>query len=260
MKLPQHVTELVESLLPGLEESLGEKLVGVYVRGSLAMGDFIPSTSDIDLLVVTEQPVTTLEFATLSALHGHITALPNPFANRLEIAYIDRAALRRFTPGLCHPTLGQGETLAWSEHRTHWIVERWGVREYGMALVGPDPKQLIEPVGMDEVRAAVRSRLHDWAEWAAQPDDPDWQGPRSHKAYVVETLCRALYTLDCGALCSKPHAVAWALATLAEPWRSTVERSQAWRTDRARDPTLIPEVMAFVRWVIVQSNANGGSG
>jgi predicted nucleotidyltransferase len=248
MNLPQDVAGMLEALLASLQAELGATLVGVYLRGSLALGDFIPTTSDIDVLVIVEEPVTEAAFTKLVALHTDLAALPNPYANRLEIAYLDRVALRRFVPGQVHPTLGQGETLTWSEHRDNWILERWTVREHGVALLGPAPQTLIDPIPAEEIRRAVRVRLRDWAAWANQPDDPDWRLPRSHKAYVVETMCRALYTLACGALCTKPQAVAWALATLSEPWRSTVERAQAWRTDPTLDPALVPEVRRFVQW------------
>jgi hypothetical protein len=122
------------------------------------------------------------------------------------------------------------------------------VRAHGVTLLGPDPRTLIDPVAPEELRAAVRIRLQDWVDWTHQPDDPDWRLPRSHKAYVVETMCRALYTLVHAALSTKPQAVAWALATVPEPWRSTVERSQAWRTDTTTAPNSVPEVMRFVRW------------
>ena len=239
---------MLDALLSGIRDALRENLVGVYLRGSLALGDFIPATSDIDVLAVTEQPVDAAEFATLAALHTRLAAVSNPYANRMEIAYIDRTAVKRFESGVRHPTLGQGEALAWSEHRDNWIVERWTVRACGVTLFGPDPRTLIAPIAWREVRAAVRRRLRDWADWADQPDDPDWRLPRSHKAYVVETMCRALCTLACNTLPSKPRAVAWALATLPDPWRSTVERSRAWRTDTTLDPATVPEVMRFVRW------------
>ncbi len=239
---------MLEALLAGLREGLGENLVGVYLRGSLALGEFIPATSDVDVLAVTERSVTDAEFALLAAFHARLAAMPNPYANRMEIAYIDRAALRRFQPGQRHPTLGQGEALAWSEHRENWILERWSVREHGVTLLGPEPRTLIDSVSSADLRGAVRVRLRDWAEWADQPDDPDWLLPRSHKAYVIETMCRALYTLARGVLCTKPCAVAWAMATLPEPWRSTVERSRAWRADPMPDPAIVPEVTRFVRW------------
>ena len=248
MPLPLDVTAMLDALLAGIRDKLGPNLVGVYLRGSLALSDFIPATSDIDVLAVTTSPVTVEEFTALVALHIDLAALPNPYANRLEIAYIDRAALKHFAPGQHHPTLGQAEALAWSEHRDNWIFERWTVRECGVTLLGPEPHTLIDRIAPEELRTAARSRLRDWAAWADHPDDPDFLLPRSHKAYVIETMCRALYTVACSQLASKSRAVAWAIATLPEPWPCLVERSEMWRSDRTLDSATVPEVIRFVDW------------
>jgi hypothetical protein len=249
MELPVAANELLAELLAGIRHTLGDQVVGVYLRGSLATGDFNPATSDVDLLAVTDRPVDDAAFAALSALHSRVDALPNRFAGRVEIAYIDAAALRRYAPGRRHPTLGRGETLAWTEHHANWVLERWVVREQGVTLYGPAPATLIDPIPQAELVAVVRTRLADWAEWANQPDDPDWRLPLAHKAYVVETMCRALYTLREGGLAGKRQAVTWALATLPDPWRGTVTASQAWRDDNRIDLSVNPAVRAFVLWV-----------
>jgi hypothetical protein len=252
MPLPTDVSAIVDALLAGVQLALGKNLMGMYLRGSLALGDFIPATSDIDVLALTERRVGDTEFAALAALHARLDALANPYAGRMEMAYIDHAAIWRFEPGLRHATLSQGEALAWSEHKAHWILERWVVRERGVVLFGPHPQPLIDPIAPDELRAAVRARLRDWADWAIQPDTSDWLA-RSHTAYVVETMCRALYTLSTGALPTKPQAVAWALEALPEPWRATVKRSRAWRADPTHDATIVPEARRFVLWVTERS-------
>jgi hypothetical protein len=253
MNLPADVSALLAALLSGVRQILAANLIGVYLRGSLATGDFDPETSDLDVLAVTERPVNDAEFAALAALHTRLAA-DNPWGKRLEMAYIDRAALRRFAPDQRHVTLYQGEALTRATHGANWLLERWTVREHGVALYGPAAKTLIDPITDDELRVAVRDRLPDWDDWANQPDDPDWLLlPRSHKAYVVASMCRALYTLACGGLPSKVSAVAWALENLPEPWRSLVERSRAWRTDDTVDLTILPEVMAFVHWTAAQS-------
>ena len=251
-RLPKHLSkqilEILDALASEIEGALEDNLLGIYLRGSLATNDIL-ETSDIDVLVVTGRPVNDSEFSELEELHSRISALPNAYANRIEIAYIDRAALRRFQPGLRHPTLGQGEQLAWSEHHDNWILERWTVREFGIALRGPDPKTLIDPISTKAIIETVRHRLDDWVEWANDVDDPDWRLPRSHKAYVVETMCRALYTLTCGTLPSKVQAVAWALETLPEPWLTLVKCSQVWRTDDTVDLAINPQIRQFVLWV-----------
>jgi len=253
--LSNHVTEMLRTLLLGIQEAIGDDLVGVYLRGSLALGDFDPVTSDLDFLVVTKLPVSEETFAVLNAFHTRLAKMPNAYAEHLEGAYINCDALKRFRAREWHPTIERGEVLQRSEHHANWVLERWIVREHGITLIGPDPKTLIEPISVDELRAAVSVRLRDWADWANRLDDPDWRLPLSHKAYVVETMCRAMYTLVCGDVCSKPCAVAWALETFPEPWRSFVERSRSWRTDSiSPDPNIISEVMRFVHWVVSKSS------
>jgi hypothetical protein len=68
-----------------------------------------------------------------------------------------------FEPGHRHPTLGQGETLAWSGHGDNGVLERWALREQGVALSGPDPQDLIAPIPAQVLCAAVSTRLCDWS-------------------------------------------------------------------------------------------------
>jgi hypothetical protein len=235
-------------LQAGAHEALGANVVALYLRGSLVTADFDPEASDIDFFAVTKQRLTEREFAALEAMHAEFATLPNRYADQLEGPYMDRDAARRFRRGERHPTIARAEALLWREHHANWVFERWMLRSSGVTLFGPEPRALVDPVLRDEILAAARSNLVRWVEWINDPDDPDWLLPRGHKAYVVETMCRILFTLATGELAGKPQSVAWALETLPEPWRATVERSQTWRNDRAVDLSIAPEVVAFVRW------------
>src|SRR4051794_6909066 len=173
--LPSEAREVLASLLQGIRQALGDNLVGVYLRGSLVTGDFEPAASDIDLFAITERPVSPSEFEALAALHARLSALPTKWGHELEGTYLDRASARRYHPGERHPTIGRGGALQWTEHGQNWLLERWTVREQGIPLLGPDPQTLIDPVSPDEIRAAVRDRLKDWAAFANDPDDHEWQ-------------------------------------------------------------------------------------
>lgn len=256
---PPEVVALLHALTRGARAALGDNLVGMYLRGSLALGDFDPATSDVDFFAITERAVVFEEFARLAALHASLARLPNPYSDQLEGAYVERDAAWRYEPGRRFPTIGRGESLEWAEHRANWVIERWTVREHGAPLDGPDPRALIAPVSREDIRRAVRARLPDWADWARRPDDPAWRSHRGHKAYVVETLCRALYTLATGDLPSKARAVAWALANVPAPWRETVVRSRAWRGDSSLDGSMNAEVQRFVLWACAQGDLPGGA-
>ena len=251
----REVTDILAALVPGVQAALGDNLIGVYLRGSLATGDFI-EISDIDFLVATERPVSDAEFAALAELHARLAALPNKYADGLEGAYIDRAALRRYEPGRRFLTVECETPLRWKEHELSWLIERWVLREKGVALLGPDTKTLIDPISPEQLRDAVRLRIREWATWVANPHDPEWLSPRSHQAYVVETMCRAMYTLTFGELASKRKATAWAASALPGPWRDLVETSVARRADPTADPAAIANVLRFVEWAAAEGEAN----
>jgi predicted nucleotidyltransferase len=173
---PSEVNEILNALLSALQTALADNLVGVYLCGSLATGDFI-ETSDIDFVVAIERPVSDAEVGALIEMHARLAALPNPYADRLEGAYIDRASLRRFEPGREFLTIECETPLRWKEHETSSLIERYVLREKGVALLGPDPKSLIDLISSEELRAGIRRRLHEWATWAANPHDPEWLRP-----------------------------------------------------------------------------------
>jgi len=252
------VDEILAVLIPGVHAALGDNLLGVYLRGSLATSDFI-DTSEIDFLVATERPVSDGEAEALIELHARLAALPNKYADRLEGAYIDRKSLKRFEPGQRFLTVECETPLRWKAHETSWLIERCGLRESGIALLGPDPRSLIDPISAEELRDAARQRVREWATWAADPHDPEWLPPRSHQAYVVETMCRALYTLTSGELVSKRKAAEWAVSELPEPWRGLAEKAVQRRADPTPDETTVESVLCFVQWVAAEGEAFAAS-
>ena len=56
----------------GLKRLLGKKIVGLYLSGSLAYGDFVPERSDIDLQAVVQNPLTEDELRSVEQLHKDV--------------------------------------------------------------------------------------------------------------------------------------------------------------------------------------------
>ncbi|MCH8813798.1 MAG: DUF4111 domain-containing protein [Chloroflexi bacterium] len=125
------------------------------------------------------------------------------------------------------------------------------MRERGVVIDGPDPKTLIGPISPAEIREAVRGelkeRLRGWSDGSWPAEEMTHRGAQ---AFEIETVCRALQTIETAELMTKAQAVAWALDTLPGRWRSLIEWSQALRGDRTRDETKVAEVMSFLRWAV----------
>src|SRR5438105_3731185 len=89
MRVPAVVAALSDELV----RALGERVVGVYLGGSYAMGDFVGASSDYDVLVVTEGVLTRQEFEKLERLHERLLEDFGTEAQRLEVGYAPRALL-----------------------------------------------------------------------------------------------------------------------------------------------------------------------
>jgi predicted nucleotidyltransferase len=105
------IDALLAELLAGVRGTLGPQLVGVYLDGSLATDDFAEHSSDIDVLVVTEDVLCDEVVAALGTMHARLATGKSKWARELEVSYIPRRALRRFDPDNiynCHPCIQRG--------------------------------------------------------------------------------------------------------------------------------------------------------
>jgi hypothetical protein len=239
------VDRAVERLLGGVEAAIGDDLVGLYLGGSLGLGDFDPASSDVDVLVATACALAGTAVERLRRLHGALHA-EGGWAARLEVVYLPLATLRRYDreDTARYPFGASDREFALGGQGPTWVLDRWVVREHGLAVVGPDPRELIDPIGPDELRAAVRASLADV--WGLEGRDVAWLRPRNYQAFAVLSMCRDLYVLEHGVVVSKPVAAAWAARTLGPPWPAMAQRALAWRADQHLDDRHLPETLRLV--------------
>jgi ADP-ribose pyrophosphatase YjhB (NUDIX family) len=241
------VRALVDQLLAGARSVLGARLIGLYVGGSLAIGDFAPDRSDVDFVAVTDGEIGDDDGPRLAALHARLAAGPSRWGDELEGSYVSLAAL--VAPGLRairHPYIdrGTGSLGVIATEAGYWEIQRWLLREHGIAVAGPSLRDAIGPVGPDRLRAAVVDILREW--WLPMVADPRrLSGSRfGYRCYAVLTMCRMLYTLAHGTVVTKPAAARWAAATLGPRWTPLIERALAWSPAAAPD---LGETLALIR-------------
>jgi hypothetical protein len=93
-------------------------------------------------------------------------------------------------------------------------------------VAGQDVRPLIDPLDPDDMRRAAAPIAELWLQQARHdPTWLDWLREREHQAFVVLTLCRLLYTLDVGAVTSKPAAARWATVALGPRWATLITLS-----------------------------------
>lgn len=235
---------LLDELVQRVRELLGDRFVGAYLQGSFATGE-ADEWSDVDFLVVTTGMI---EPELVQPLHAELYTRPTAWAQHLEGSYFPASLLRRVDPARTPlPFLDNGaRRLVWDPHCNTAVV-RSILRDHGIALAGPEPHELVDPVSTDDLRREAHDALRDYVAWAHEPGD--WNGWK--QPYLVVTLCRILRTLEHGDVCSKRGSCEWALGTLDERWHALIERALAdrpepWRRAHERaDPALERETRAF---------------
>ena len=210
-----------------LAEILGSQLVGAYLHGSLAMGCYHRPKSDIDLLLVTDGPLSPAQ-RRAAAHAGAERAALRPTIGDLELSIVRADKVGSFTHphpfevhvGTSWLTRIRADEVDWAlDHTDPDLAAHCAVtRQRGIALSGPPPADVIGPVPPEAYLEAI---LDDLA-WIL-----DGHHILQSPYYGVLNTCRVLKVLELGAetVVSKPEGADWALAHLPGVHRPIIEQA-----------------------------------
>jgi predicted nucleotidyltransferase len=244
------VNELLDVLLSRIGYILGDKLVGLYLYGSLVWGDFDKS-SDIDLLAAVASDVDEAELASLKEMHDDIARKYDKWDNRIEVQYLSLEGLRTFkTRATPMAVISPGEpfhaVVACEDWQLNWYV----IQEKGVALFGPPARTIIDPVSIEEFSHASVEHIKEWQASPASAMDS-----RPAQSFRILTACRALYLYRNGDQVSKKKAALWAEKEYPH-WSSLIRNALVWRDEavQGKDKEVDPaatnsETSRFVRFV-----------
>ena len=266
-KIPDHpYPELRKVLSIFVEEiatELGENLVGIYLVGSIASGDF-DADSDIDFLVVTHTELTEAIMKPLQEIQIKMHDLDCYPAKHLEGSYISLGDLNNWsTVGIkkLYYFDNGSTTYELSTHDNQWHV-RWILRERGITLVGPTPDTIMKPIPLHELHNEIRTAmLHVQRLFADEIDRPlSFFNSRFGQSFTVLTYCRMLHTLHTGTVQSKKAGMTWAKQFVDSKWVKIID--QAWherggvrflvKIHQRAEQTLLYATLEFIRYAISQ--------
>jgi hypothetical protein len=173
-------------------------IVAFYAGGSLALGDFRPGISDLDLAAVIATDLDDQRSESLRVLHENLQR-DEPSAAKLHCTYLarDDVADLRAT----HLTWAHGELY----RRPFTGIARAELQQGGITVFGPPPSELLPHVDRDALEAAARAELSGY--WSGAVRKP-WVWLED--VYVdlgLLTLARVEATLTDGRLITKREAL-----------------------------------------------------
>ncbi len=207
-----HVTipDEAKKALTVLQESLGQSLQAVYLHGSAVNGGLRPN-SDVDLLVVSNQPLTLETGARLvdklMQISGRHPAKPGTPRCLEVMIFLEQDLAALSYPARCAFIYGEwlrDEFEAGTVPQPHTDPEYTLVLaqagQEAISLFGPAREHLLPPVPLDDVRRAIAEAL------------PGLLGNlQGDERNVLLTLARMWYTLETGKFTPKDAAAEWAL-------------------------------------------------
>jgi hypothetical protein len=238
MPVPSVVQEVVGAYLRAVDVELPGLIEGLYLIGSVALGDFRNQASDIDFVAVTADRPDPTTGTALERVHARLAKRwPRPFLDGFYVTWDDLSddpARAQSGPhsheGRFHPDRDSpADPITW-----HTLAR------YGVACRGPAPADI--EIWNDSAAVAA---------WTLENLDSYWRKLLDHAGrvpslwaaamltpygavWVVTGVSRMHYTLATGDICSKEDAANYALTAFDRRWhRVALEALRIRRQDNA---------------------------
>jgi hypothetical protein len=240
MPLPTLAATAIDGYLDAADAAVPGLIEGLYVTGSIALDDYQPQISDVDLVAVCSETPSGPQLAALAALHR--SSRPS-----VDVLYITRSDLKRDPGSLSppHSVLGMFRTEGGFEaNPVVWrILATRAVPVRGPKLVDEDVW-----FDADAFRRWNLNNLDDY--WAARIEE--WQRLEPTETRVrheyglqwlvlgIPRLHHTIATLD---VTSKTGAGRYALEITDERWHPVIEAAIALRNDQGALLPSSPDVM-----------------
>ena len=228
----------VRTLQTESQRLLGENLVGFYLHGSLALGGFNPTRSDVNIIAVTRQRMDTEVKRSVVTLLLRISKMPCP----IDIYYLavqDVFPFQQPLPYDLHYSetwrernqqdLHNGTWKHWNDsvhHEPDLTIFLTVLQYCGVCLYGEEPVRVLPAVPEQEFRNAVITHIQ-----ALQ------QFPLHDPISFVLNACRVAAYLRDGTILSKDAGGMWGLDKLPGQYHPLIQQLLAlYRGERPGRP------------------------
>jgi hypothetical protein len=233
--VPSEVASLTTCFLTAADAIVPGLVRGLYMTGSVALGDFRSHCSDVDFVAVSENRPDGAELEGLASVHGVVVAAhPKLHFDGIHLTWSDLQG----GPIACGPApfihagcFNPSGTFAIDPVTWHELAD------HGLPLRGP----LLSGTAVWRDNAGLRAwtlgnLVHYWRPWTIKYREgpPALDGSHGLVCWGVLGVARLHYTLATGCITSKTAAGQYALKAFDRRWERVVSEALRLRAD----PTL----------------------
>jgi hypothetical protein len=240
VSLPDDVRAAVDCYLAEVDDAAGGFVESLYVTGSIALNDYRPSISDVDLVAICRARPTRAEVAALAGIHRR--SRPS-----VDVLYATREDLGRDPSGLSLPCSLGGEFRPEGAFEANPVV--WRVLSTrAIAVRGASLSLRDVWFHADVLRrwnlANLDSYWSGWLQWARAQVATETQVRHEYGLqWLVLGVPRLHHTVATLEVTSKTGAGRYALEVVPMQWHIVVRAAMALRADRQAQLPAPPDVL-----------------
>lgn len=213
LSLPkQQITHpILTDLFQELNDRIGlDTVVGIYLGGSLALGDFDETRSDLDFLIVLGKSIDDVMLDELHQIHKQIRQNnKNRLYTNYEGVYLTtQQAIEPRTSYMRAPHLGSDGHFGIENHGSEILIDLWKIRKSGFVVYGRSPSDVIGVISNKEMVDAKVELFNTW--WLPKMIHRETMDDE-YQAYAVLTMTRMLYGVANLDEVSKEKSAQWCI-------------------------------------------------
>ncbi|MCG7380832.1 DUF4111 domain-containing protein [Paenibacillus sp. ACRSA] len=260
---------LLDKIVTLFRKELKGNLIGIYLHGSLAMGCFNPTKSDIDFLVVVKEKLTPVNNSRIAkialSLHDEMSVMFNE--RGIEFTIILEMYLKPFvypTPFEFHYSDYHRGKYRTDENYLCGGLEDQDLAsqlvvayERGSTLYGKPLSELYEPINSQYYLDSILNDVEGCADEII--DNPP---TNLTSMYLILNFCRVLYYVKEGKISSKREGGEWGKIYLPQHFQPLIKYYLAIYTDESSDREKdncdfdLQSLLAFVEYMTNEIKQN----
>ncbi|GFP76330.1 aminoglycoside adenylyltransferase domain-containing protein [Clostridium fungisolvens] len=256
-RIPTIIKSLLFEYESKLKNSFGNKIYGVYLYNSVALGAFDINKSDIDFITILNEEFTAKEIVRLKTIHKELND-KFKYAKRMEGMYITMDKIGKVNDDITPYVYFADNSLHDYGYYDINYVTWWTLKSNGIGINSPDINELKLDVEWTNIIDNMNYNLNKY--WKGKMDKNLIFLTDYWIEFSVLTLCRILYTLENKNIISKTESAKYQMNNLPDSFRLIIQEALRIREGTSKN-SLYPlrikrlnEVKKFINYVIHYCN------
>lgn len=229
-KLQPEIKEIITDFRESLDSILRDKVHGLYIYNSVAMGKFEPTYSDIDTVVLLKDGLSKDELDKLEKLHNRLSKA-YIYGSKLDGMYLQYSNIGKSNKDMSAYPYFEGSDFYRDSYYDVNNVTWWSLKKYGLAIDSPSLVEELKSFSWDKVVSTMDYNINQY--WNSKLENKENFIDDMWVEFGVVTLSRIAYTLDKKCLTSKSEACNHMLKEHME-WSDIINEALAIRNNKPK--------------------------